>query len=78
MNALERDKEAIDIQNAVYQIYREANYRQEDIASSLAELTGLAMFSLNKSKLNLSSDLFEIDVLINKDNNNETLHTNDY
>jgi len=66
MAKLERDKEAIDIQAAVCQIYKESNLSPEDIASSLAALTGLAMITLDKNELNLSNNLFEMDIFINE------------
>jgi len=66
MTDLERDKKAIDTQAAVCQIYKESNLSPEDIASSLAALTGLAMITLDKNELNLSNNLFEMDIFINE------------
>jgi len=66
MTDLKRDKEVTDIQAAVCQIYKESNLSPEEIASSLAALTGLAMITLDKNELNLSNNLFEMDVFINE------------
>ena len=71
MAKLERDKNTIDIQTAVCQIYKESNLTPEEMASSLAALTGLIMITLDKNELNLLNSLFEMDVFIKERNKNE-------